>query len=359
MKKLYGRTTTAPHFYLHLRGDMKLTQSMSTLIPSITRTALRTYTKFMCGYVLFVIFAGALVTSHDAGLSVPDWPTTYGENMFLFPVYKWVGGIFYEHGHRLVAFGIGTLTLILAPWTWFVEDRRWVRNLTFAALGIVICQGLLGGLTVILKLPVLVSSAHAVLAQTFLGIVLILAYAHSTEYRATRNETVTTDSKLLGGAVLSLILIYLQLIIGAVMRHSQAGLAVLDFPTMGGSFIPSISESTIRHINEARQVIGFGEVTSHQVFLHLLHRGGAIAVSVVVIAFVWKACTLPGVSPRVKSLAQIFGGALFLQFALGVVTILSVRNPFIASFHVLTGALFLALAVLLTLRVRPQSTLRS
>src|SRR6184192_1934126 len=82
-----------------------------------------------------LIFVGGLVTSTDSGLSVPDWPTTYGWNMFTFPLSKWVGGIRYEHSHRLIASSVGFLTIIMAAWTWWIEPRRWVRWLAFAALG--------------------------------------------------------------------------------------------------------------------------------------------------------------------------------------------------------------------------------
>jgi cytochrome c oxidase assembly protein subunit 15 len=92
--------------------------------------------------VSLLILTGALVTSHDAGLSVPDWPTSYGENMFLFPPSLWIGPIFYEHVHRLIASGVGALTVILAVWIGWVDGRRWVRWLGYAALGAVIVQGL-------------------------------------------------------------------------------------------------------------------------------------------------------------------------------------------------------------------------
>src|SRR5262249_33562860 len=118
-----------------------------------------------CSTVL-LIFVGGLVTSTDSGLSVPDWPTTYGWNMFTFPVSKWVGGILYEHGPRLLASLVGFLTVILTIWTWSKESRKWVRWLSVAALATVIMQGILGGLTVRFLLPPAVSTAHACLAQT-------------------------------------------------------------------------------------------------------------------------------------------------------------------------------------------------
>src|SRR6186713_3191317 len=109
---------------------------------------------------VLLIAAGGMVTSTDSGLSVPDWPTTYGWNMFTFPPSKWVGGIFYEHGHRLIASTVGFLTILLALWLWFGETRRWVRWLGVTALAAVIVQGVLGGITVLYFLPPAVSIAH-------------------------------------------------------------------------------------------------------------------------------------------------------------------------------------------------------
>src|SRR5947209_8632207 len=107
------------------------------------------FVKLVTVFTVLLIAAGGMVTSTESGLSVPDWPTTYGWNMFTFPLSKWVGGIFYEHGHRLVASFVGFLTVILAIWTWLKEKRRWVRWLSASALAAVILQGVLGGLTVL------------------------------------------------------------------------------------------------------------------------------------------------------------------------------------------------------------------
>ena len=102
---------------------------------------------------MLLVLAGSLVTSTGSGLSVPDWPTTYGWNMFSFPPSKWVGGILYEHGHRLIASTVGFLTIVLAAWLGSREPRRWMKWLGAAALGAVIAQGVLGGLTVLFFLP--------------------------------------------------------------------------------------------------------------------------------------------------------------------------------------------------------------
>src|ERR1700704_1887723 len=144
---------------------------------------LHRFALFTACCTALLIFVGGLVTSTESGLSVPDWPTTYGWNMFAFPVSKWVGGIFYEHSHRLVASFVGFLTLILAFWTWVAEKRQWVRMLAVAALGTVLAQGILGGLTVMLLLPTAISMAHACLAQTFFCLVISLTLFTSPQWK--------------------------------------------------------------------------------------------------------------------------------------------------------------------------------
>src|SRR5436305_5927153 len=121
---------------------------------------------------LFLICSGGMVTSKNVGLAVPDWPTTFGYNMFLFPVSKWVGGILFEHTHRLIASAVGFLTIILASWLWSSESRRWVRNLGLVALAGVILQGILGGLRVTM-LRDEIGIFHACVAQAFLALLVV------------------------------------------------------------------------------------------------------------------------------------------------------------------------------------------
>src|SRR6187200_535590 len=116
---------------------------------AVSHDMLHKFARYVAASTVLLILAGSFVTSTDSGLSVPDWPTTYGWNMFTFPPSKWVGGIFYEHGHRLIASTVGFLTIILAVWLWIAEPRRWVKRLGVIALGTVVFQGLLGGLTVL------------------------------------------------------------------------------------------------------------------------------------------------------------------------------------------------------------------
>ena len=165
-----------------------------------------------------LIIAGALVTSNDAGLSVPDWPTSYGSFYKLPP---WTGGIVYEHSHRMIAEFIGTLTITIAIWTWFSDKRKWMKSLGIAALGTIIVQGILGGLTVIYFLPPLVSSAHAAVGQTFFCIACCIALFTGRNW-VENSQTVATDSgrpRLFSLALLSIFVLYAQLLFGAMFRH--------------------------------------------------------------------------------------------------------------------------------------------
>src|SRR6187551_3614262 len=145
---------------------------------------LHRFAKFVAGCTVILVLAGSFVTSTGSGLSVPDWPTTYGWNMFTFPPSKWVGGIFYEHGHRLIASTVGFLTIVLAAWLWRSEPRRWMKWLGIAALAAVILQGVLGGLTVLFFLPAPISTAHAGLAEVFFCLTIAIALFTSPQWIA-------------------------------------------------------------------------------------------------------------------------------------------------------------------------------
>ena len=177
---------------------------------------LHRFTLFVTGATLFLIVAGALVTSHDAGLAVPDWPLSFGK---LMP--EMVGNVFWEHGHRMVATGVGILVIILNLWLWRREKRTWVRRLGLVALIAVCAQGLLGGLTVMLMLPIAVSSAHATLAQLFFCTMVSLSVFTSPGWEVPRESVEEKGSlslRYLGIAAAASILI--QLVIGATLRHS-------------------------------------------------------------------------------------------------------------------------------------------
>src|SRR5205814_222673 len=141
-------------------------------------------------------------TRRGPGSAVPDWPTTFGYNMFRFPISKWVGGIFFEHTHRLIASIVGFLTIVLAIWIWRVDHRRWLRNLGFAALGAVILQGVLGGLRVTL-LKDEIGIFHALLAQAFLGMVIVITLATSRLWqRLSRNSSLPARVRALSRVVM-------------------------------------------------------------------------------------------------------------------------------------------------------------
>jgi cytochrome c oxidase assembly protein subunit 15 len=179
---------------------------------------LHLFAIFTACATLVLIVAGALVTSNDAGLSVPDWPTSFG-SFYKMPVM--VGGVQYEHSHRMVAEFTGLLTIILAVWTWSVEKRRWLRLLGLAALATVIAQGILGGLTVLFFLPAPISSAHAAVAQTFFSIAVAIAVFTGRRWveEQPRTEFDQRRPTLFTLTVLSIFVLYVQLILGAMFRH--------------------------------------------------------------------------------------------------------------------------------------------
>jgi heme a synthase len=173
---------------------------------------------FIAVVTFLVIIAGALVTSEDAGLSVLDWPTSYGHLVKLPP---WVGGIVYEHSHRMIAWFTGMCTIVIAFWTWFVDRRRWMKYLAFGALATIIGQGILGGITVLHFLPPAVSTAHAAVGQTFFCIAVAIAVFTGRRWveASPRLAADHGHPKLLVLCWYSILILYLQLIFGGMFRH--------------------------------------------------------------------------------------------------------------------------------------------
>ena len=165
-----------------------------------------------------LIIAGALVTSNDAGLSVPDWPTSFGS---LYKIPHMVGGVRFEHTHRMIAEFVGLLTIIIAVWTWRTDKRRWMKALGIGALGTVIAQGVLGGLTVLFYLPPPISSAHAALGQTFFCIVVAIAIFTGRRWveEVPQVESDNSHPTLVTQTLLSIFVLYMQLLLGALFRH--------------------------------------------------------------------------------------------------------------------------------------------
>jgi cytochrome c oxidase assembly protein subunit 15 len=276
---------------------------------------------------LLLIAAGGLVTSTESGLSVPDWPTTYGQNPFTFPISKWVGGIRFEHSHRLIASAVGLLTVFLAVWLQRREDRLWVRRLGWAALAAVVAQGVLGGLTVLFLLPTPVSVAHACLAQTFFCLVVTLAIVTSPRFRAAE---AAAPSALSRAAAWTTGLVFLQLLAGAVMRHTKAGLAIPDFPLALGRVVPPIE--------------------SFAVAIHFAHRLGALLVAAAAAVSVTRAARSG--RPALAKLGGLLALAVCAQIALGALTVLSKKDVILTTAHVATGAIVLGVSLGLAIASR-------
>src|SRR2546427_7807184 len=170
--------------------------TMGQSTPAISAVTARRYRKWLnrfawltCVATLLLICSGGMVTSKNVGLAVPDWPTTFGYNMFLFPVSKWVGGILFEHTHRLMGSLGGFLTIILAVWLWLSEDRQWVRKLGVIAFTGVILQGILGGLRVTMMKDE-IGIFHACVAQAFFGLLVVIALITTKFWRALENQRI-------------------------------------------------------------------------------------------------------------------------------------------------------------------------
>ncbi|MGH9883562.1 MAG: COX15/CtaA family protein [Pyrinomonadaceae bacterium] len=282
---------------------------------------LNRFALLVAGATFFLIIAGALVTSHDAGLATPDWPLSNGQ---VFP--KMVGNLFWEHGHRLVATSVGLLTIGLVIYLSRREKRRWVRRLGLFALFAVIAQGLLGGLTVKLMLPLPVSTAHATLAQLFFCTTVSLAVFTSRSWMEPRpviEEKGSLPVRYL--SIAAVVTILLQLVLGATLRHSATWSE--DLPTE----------------------------------LVLAHVGGALAVALLLGSTIFLMMRRHGGDRFLTRPATIALGLLATQLVLGLAAYMTrlasphdpqPLNPMVAITvaHVACGALVFATTIVLTLR---------
>ncbi len=287
---------------------------------------LHLYARLVVLATFLLIIAGGLVTSTDSGLAVPDWPLSYG--MFFPPM---VGGIFYEHGHRMIAGTVGLMTLALTVWIWRKEERAWVRKLGVAALVTVVIQALLGGITVLWMLPPVVSTSHLGTAMAFFALVTALAIVTSTGWqRAVPARPVPGAMPLTQLAGATTLIVYGQILLGAAMRHTGAGLACPDFPLCNGAALPDLSPPGVA--------------------LHMAHRLGALLV---VCAVVYLADRTWGQYPDIPELRRPALAALFFvgfQALLGALSVLSGLSVGTTTAHVAGGAALLCSLVVLTLR---------
>jgi cytochrome c oxidase assembly protein subunit 15 len=315
---------------------------------------------------LLLICSGGMVTSKGVGLAVPDWPTTFGYNMFLFPVSKWIGGVLFEHTHRLIASTVGFLTIILAVWLWRTENRQSVKTLGLIAVAGVISQGILGGLRVTM-LKDQIGIFHACLAQAFLGLIVLIAIVTTNFWRTlgtafSNGPSRFTEAENLTGltgqvlprlraiktiAIATTIAIYVQLALGATMRHQHKDLAILDFPTANGAWVPDTSATALAKINTWRDDRALSDVDAFQIWLQMSHRFLAALIGIAVITFCVRIWRL-----RKSSRAPILSGlsiwwvvVFFLQFTLGTWTIWSNKAADVATAHVAVGAIMLSFGV--------------
>jgi cytochrome c oxidase assembly protein subunit 15 len=279
---------------------------------------------------LFLIFVGGLVTSTGSGLAVPDWPLSFGQ---FFP--RMVGGVFYEHGHRMVAATVGGLTVVLAVWSWSVATPPLVRRLALAAVAVVIAQGLLGGLTVIFLLPPAISIAHACLAQAFLCVTVVLAVVTAADWAPGRRAP--ADPSLVRLTAATAATVYGQLVLGATMRHTGAGLAIPDFPLAFGRVIPPFDAPGVA--------------------IHFAHRLGAVAVATMILWTVARILRTRGGDPRLARPALVALGLLATQISLGALTIWTRKAVLPTTAHVAVGAAILATTIVLAARARRAAAL--
>src|SRR5436190_1293018 len=280
------------------------------------------FAVFVACATFFLIIAGANVTSHDAGLATSDWPKSNGQ---WFP--RMVGNLFWEHGHRMVATAVGVLTIILAVSLQATERRRWVKQLGWIALLGVIAQGLLGGLTVKLNLPLIVSAAHATLAQLFFLITVSLAVFTSQRWvGAEPVEQVSEGPRLRSMCVLALVVILTQLVLGATLRHSATWDQNLPTPLL------------------------------------VAHICGAVVVTLVLSTTIGFVVLRFRPETYLTRPAAVAGFLLVVQLGLGLAAYMTrMRSPYdpqplnpmiaVTVAHVACGALLFAATIVLTLRV--------
>ena len=283
-------------------------------------------------YVL--LFLGGLVTSTGSAPAVPDWPLSFGQ---VFP--PMVGGVLFEHGHRLAASTVGILTLVLALWTIAREPRPGVRVLAAIMLVTVILQGVLGGVTVLYKLPLAVSVTHACLAQTFFCLTVAMAIVTGPAWGPPRVRPIELGAPLPTLAACATVVVFCQLVLGALVRHMGAGLAIPDFPLAFGRLVPPLDTPLIA--------------------VQFAHRTGAAFVTIMVLTLAGAVWRSHRSESRVVRLTAFAVCLLVLQVALGASIIWTRRAVVPTTAHVVIGAALLATCVTVTLRTGRLAVVRA
>jgi heme a synthase len=294
--------------------------------------------RWLAGYcfltlaaTLVLLYAGGFTTTIGAGMVFPDWPLSNGS--LNPPGWTTDEAMLAEHGHRLLGATVGTLCIVLCVWMWRVEQRRWLRRLSYAALGLVVFQGLLGGARVLL-VDLNLAKAHGVVAQVFLCVLTAVAVGSSAWWRrlqAPGEEALARDwswLRLTGIGICLLTMV--QLLLGVVLRHRGAGLAIPYFPhgSPDGGILP-VSWNWATQLNFA-------------------HRLVALVLFVIFTLWVVALLRSPAVLATVKKLALLAFVVINVQVALGAGIIWSGRAPVQTTLHVLNGAVFLSISWAIT-----------
>jgi heme a synthase len=286
---------------------------------------LHRFAVLTAGATFCLIFVGGLVTSTGSALAVPDWPLAFGK---LIPA--WQGGIRFEFGHRLAAGTVVILTLVLMAWAWRAEPRRWVRRLVIVAFGLIVVQAVLGGITVLLELPLAIAVTHAATAQALFCMMVSIAIFTNPRWSTTPHlDDPPARIPLPALAAATTVVIYMQILVGALMRHMSAGLVIPDFPLSFGYLVPP-------YWNE-------------YIAINFAHRCGALVVSAMI---VW---TLARVIRTHRDVAALRRPALPMfillvaQICLGAIAIWSGRAVIPTTSHVAVGAAVLATSLTLTI----------
>jgi len=288
--------------------------------------ALHRFAMLAAGATFCLIFVGGLVTSTGSALAVPDWPLAFGK---LIPA--WQGGIRFEFGHRVVAAIVVALTLILMGWAYLVEPRKWVRTTIMAAFGLIIVQAILGGITVLFELPLPIAVAHAGTAQAFFCLMVSIAIFTNPRWsRTAHREEAPARIALAMLAGVTTAVIYLQILVGAVMRHLGAGLVIPDFPLAFGQLIPPYWDEYIA--------------------VNFAHRCGAVVVTIMVVWTVARVLRTHRDEAELRRPALGLILLLVMQICLGALTIWTGRAVIPTTSHVLIGAAVLATSLTITLR---------
>lgn len=307
-----------------------------------------------------LIVWGGEVTSQDAGMSVPDAPTTYEHNLFMFPPSQWVGGIFWEHTHRLLGSFVGLLAIIMC-WALLLtqKGRNWLRWMGVVLLAAVIAQGLMGIWRVTLNNDYW-AIAHGVFGQIVLCLAVLVTAALGRIWlqqpSTVRKADLPAVRRAKRAAVFLLVAVFVQLTLGATTRHTDAGLAIPDFPTNFGGVIPPFTQDGIDEAM-ARTVpydhpAAVKPYTPTDVMHHFSHRVWALVVCGAALLFAARVVKVADGRAALTAPTLMLILLLVVQIALGASVIWSERTPWLATSHQAVGAVLLALATLLVIRTR-------